>query len=167
MTCSLCSPTDGNRVPKCGTNWLSAIDELESLPPRRRWRVEAAYLRGQALRTMERYHAAIESLNEAAELQPVNIHIQLSLGWCYKRIDRLDLAIQALEQVIEAQPEEGIVHYNLACYWSLARNKGLALQYLTQSFDLDPKYRDMVMSETDFDELRDDPDFQMLTSVVV
>ncbi len=144
-----------------------AIQELEGLPDRRRWRAEKAYLRGQALRTMERYAEAIEFLDEAAKLQPINMQIQLAMGWCYKRVNRLDLAIQALEQVIEAYPDEGIVHYNLACYWSLVGNKGLALQYLTQSFDLDPNYREMVAAESDFDGLRDDPDFQMLISVVV
>lgn len=144
-----------------------AIGELEALPDRPRWRAEKAYLHGQALRTMERYAEAILYLDEAAKLQRINVQIQLAMGWCYKRVNRLDLAIQALEQVIEAFPDEGIVHYNLACYWSLAGNKGLALQYLTQSFDLDPSYREMVATESDFDSLRDDPDFQMLTSVVV
>lgn len=144
-----------------------ALDELEGLPKRKRWRVERAYLRGQAFRLMERHWDAIEALREAADLQPGDLHIQLALGWCFKRVRHLDLAIQALEEAMESHPDEAILHYNLACYWSLARNKGLALQYLAQSFDLDPKYRDLVPSERDFDDLRDDPDFQMLTAVVV
>ena len=144
-----------------------ALDELAQIPDEEQYRADCAYLRGHALRTMEKFEEAIEPLQEAAELQPSNIHIQLALGWCYKRIGRLDLAIQALEEAIEVRPDEGIIHYNLACYWSLAQNKGLALQYLTQSFDLDPNYRDMVAEERDFDPIRDDPDFQMLTSAIV
>ena len=144
-----------------------ALDELDLVPEDAQWPAERAYLRGHALRTMERYLEAIGPLAEAAKLQPGNIHIQLALGWCYKRTGRLDLAIQSLEDAMEARPDEGIIHYNLACYWSLAQNKGLALQYLTQSFDLDPNYRDLVATENDFDPLRDDPDFQMLASVVV
>ena len=145
-----------------------ALDELAKIPDEEpRWFAERAYLKGQALRTMERFEEAIEPLQQAAEAQPENIHIQLALGWCYKRTGRLDLAIQSLEEAMEARPDEGIIHYNLACYWSLAHNKGLALQYLTQSFDLDPNYRDMVADERDFDPIRDDPDFQMLTSVIV
>jgi tetratricopeptide (TPR) repeat protein len=145
-----------------------ALEQLDQIPADYpKWRAERAYLRGHALRTMDRYADAIGPLSEAAELQPSNIHVQLALGWCYKRTGRLDLAIQSLEEAMEAQPDEGIIHYNLACYWSLAQNKGLALQYLTQSFDLDPNYRDLVATERDFDPLRDDPDFQMLTSVSV
>jgi tetratricopeptide (TPR) repeat protein len=144
-----------------------ALAELEQLPDDAKWQAEKAYLQGQALRTMERYEEALVPLTKSAELQPENIYTQLALGWCYKRIGRLDLAIQSLEEAMESRPDEGIIHYNLACYWSLAGNKGLAMQYLMQSFDLDPNYRDLVADEGDFDTLRDDPDFQMLTSVIV
>ena len=144
-----------------------ALTELEKLPDTPKYKADKAYLKGQALRTMERYQEAIEPLALSAELQPSNIHVQLALGWCYKRVDRLGMAIQALELALEVSPDEGIIHYNLACYWSLANNKGLALQYLRQSLDLDPNYLDMIASESDFDPIRDDPDFRMLTSVIV
>ncbi len=116
---------------------------------------------------MERFREAIVPLQRASTAQPENIHIHLAIGWCQKRLGRLDLAIQALEDAMEFSPDEGIIHYNLACYWSLAKNKGLALQYLSQSFDLDPNYRDLVAHERDFDPIRTDRDFQMLTSVIV
>ena len=125
------------------------------------------YLHGQALRVMEKYGDAVHPLRMALEMEPEDIHIHLALGWCYKRVDRLDLAIQSLEEAMDVMPEKGIIHYNLACYWSLANNAQLAVQYLAQSFELDPNYRDMVATETDFDPIRDDPQFRQMTSVIV
>ena len=116
---------------------------------------------------LEQYGEAIAPLTAAKEAEPENIHILLTLGWCYKRIDRIDAAIQALEDALAVCPDEAIIHYNLACYWSLAENVPLALVYLSQSFDLDPKYRDIVAEEPDFDQLREHPEFVTLTSVIV
>ena len=126
-----------------------------------------AFLRGQALRIMERYREAIPSLERSAELDPSNIHIWLALGWCYKRSSRLDLAIQSLEEALSVDESQAIVYYNLACYWSLACNPKLALAYLTRAFELEPPYRDLVAEEPDFDPIRSHPGFRELTSVIV
>jgi tetratricopeptide (TPR) repeat protein len=131
------------------------------------YHVEATYLRGQALRTMNRHHEAIEYLREAADLDTENVHVWLALGWCYKRVGRLDLAIESLEQAMDANCSRAIIYYNLACYWSLAENAKLALAYLTRAFDLDPSYRDLVSEEEDFNPIRKDPRFMELTSVIV
>ena len=125
------------------------------------------YLQGQALRAMEDYEDAIEPFRIALEWDPDNVYIHLALAWCYKRIDRLDLAIQALEDAMSVDPDEAIIHYNLACYWALADNVRMAIRYLDQSFAIDPKYRDQVADESDFDSIRDDPEFQSLIRVIV
>ena len=127
----------------------------------------ALHLQGEALRAMGRFGDAIVPLKQAAEGSPSDIHLWLSLGWCYKRIGRVDMAIESLEEALEADPNEAIVHYNLACYWSLAGNKRNALLFLTQAFELDPNYRDRVSEESDFDGIRNDPAFRSLTSVIV
>lgn len=127
----------------------------------------ALHLRGEALRALGRCRDAIGPLKQAAEGAPGDIHIWLSLGWCYKRIGRVDMAIESLEEALEADPNEAIIHYNLACYWSLAGNKRNALLFLAQAFELDPNYRERVSEESDFDAIRGDPAFRSLTSVVV
>lgn len=125
------------------------------------------FLKGQALRLMERYQDAVVPLREAAELETENIHIRLALAWCYKRTRRLDLAIEALEEALTVDSSQGILHYNLACYWSLAGNVKLAVAYLAQSFELDANYRDRCGSERDFDPIRNHPQFLALTTVIV
>ncbi len=144
-----------------------AIDTLGRLPDAGGERSHVLYLRGQALRVMHRFGESLEPLEQAAELDPENIHIHLALGWCHKRTGRLDLAIEALEAALSANPSEAIVHFNLACYWSLARNHRNAIDYLSEALEIDSNYRDLIDDESDFDPIRKDPEFQMLTSVIV
>lgn len=142
---------------------LDALKGLTSTNPLS----QVLFLRGQALRVMERYEEALDPLQMAAELDPADTHIQLALGWCYKRCGQLERAIEALEDALACEPDDAILHYNLACYWSLAGNTDLAVEYLSQAFQLDPAYRALVDNESDFDPIRHDPQFLAATSVIV
>ena len=83
---------------------------------------EACLLKGEALRSLERYREAIQPLEMAASLRPGDTGVALALGWCYKRTNRLAQAIDALDRARRHNPENPLLHYNLACYWSLAGN---------------------------------------------
>jgi tetratricopeptide (TPR) repeat protein len=144
-----------------------AIESLERISSPGGHQGRVCFLRGYALRLMDRYADAVVSLREAADLEPQDVSARLSLGWCYKRMRRLDLAIEALEEALAIEPSQAIIHYNLACYWSLAGNVKLCVAYLSQAFDLDPNYRDHVPREHDFDNVRKHPHFQALTTVIV
>jgi tetratricopeptide (TPR) repeat protein len=123
------------------------------------------YLTGLAYRIMERYEAAIPPLQASADLDPRCVPVWLALGWCHKRVHQLDEAIRALEHALVVGQGEAIVHYNLACYWSLAGRPEEAIAYLAQSIDLDPRYRELVAGEADFNPIRDLPDFQAVLGV--
>ena len=127
----------------------------------------ALYLKGEALRSLQRYCEALASLGQSALAAPHNVHVWLAIGWCRKRTGRLDLAIEALERAVEIEPGEALHHYNLACYLSLAEKKESALSHLGRALRIDPQYRILVDDEPDFDPLRTDPDFLALTSVIV
>lgn len=143
---------------------LAALDHASQLET---WSPHALFLRGQALRIMERYPEAVEPLQRAAELVPEDRHIRLALAWCYKRCQRLDLAIQSLEDALDFAPQSAIIHYNLACYWSLARQVRRSVSFLARAIELDSDYRDAVASEPDFDPVRSHPYFQSLLTVIV
>ena len=127
----------------------------------------AAFLKGDALRSLGRYDEAVVELEAAAETSIDNIYIWLALGWCHKRTDQMNLAIQSLEVALSIDPDKAIIPYNLACYWSLAGDTDKSLSYLARAFDIDSDYRDLVDSESDFDPIRADPGFINLTSVIV
>ena len=114
---------------------------------------------------MDRYFEALMPLERAAKASPNDIHVRVSLGWCYKRTGRLDLAIDTLEQALILEPDVALLRYNLACYLSLTGHKRRALRYLSQALALDPVFRESAESESDFDPIRADPEFQSLCGV--
>lgn len=144
-----------------------ALDALQQLDNPDRHTAYVRYLQGLAYRSMERYHEAIPPLRDSAELDPEDTHALLALGWCYKRIGNLNLAIEALQDALVVDENQAIIHYNLACYWSLAGNAEMALEHLAISLQIDPKYRELIDKERDFDAIRQHPEFRELTSVIV
>lgn len=145
----------------------AALTTLERMQQPGTFKGQQLYLRGEALRSLERYVEAIAPLEQASDILPSNTHVWLALGWCYKRTGRLDLAILALERAEEVDPKQALIQYNLACYCSLAGSKQRALQYLSRAIRMDSHFRDLTGSETDFDPIRSDPEFRALTSVIV
>jgi len=124
------------------------------------------YLLGESLRELHRYREAIFPLSRSLDLIPDDFHVCLALGWCYKRVGQIDLAIESLEHALAFEPGEAILHYNLACYWSLVSDRRRALRYLAEALEIDGNFRDLVVGETDFDPLRNDPLFQSLTGML-
>jgi tetratricopeptide (TPR) repeat protein len=122
---------------------------------------------GEALRDLNRFEEALLPLERSADVLPDDIHVLLALGWCYKRTGQLGKAIDALERAVRIDASEAVLHYNLACYWSLARNRTLALKFLAQALEIDSNFRDLIVDEADFDPLRHDPGFQILSGVIV
>lgn len=140
---------------------------LEILQARADWPghpFEAAFLTGEALRSLGRYREAVKPLEIAVALQPRNVGVAISLGWCYKRTHHLAQAIDALERVKKYNPKEALLSYNLACYWSLAGNRAKAVTELQTAIELDPSLRLKIADEPDFDGIRDEPGFERLAT---
>jgi tetratricopeptide (TPR) repeat protein len=138
---------------------------LQILDSRSDWSTmpfEANLLRGEALRSLNRYREALRPLEIAANLRPSDTRVALALGWCYKRTNRLAQAIDALQRALLTHADEPLLHYNLACYWSLAGNSSKAVDALTAALDLDPDLRSLIAEEADFDQLRGKPEFDRL-----
>ncbi len=138
---------------------------VEILDSRSDWstmQFEANFLKGEALRCLDRYREALKPLEIAASLKPSDTRVALALGWCYKRTNRLAQAIDSLQRALRTHTDEPLLHYNLACYWSLAGNSAKALDALSTALDLDPDLRSLIVEETDFDHLRGNPEFDRL-----
>ena len=121
------------------------------------------YLKGQAFRLAERHDEAIEALEQSLDLDSSNIHTCLALGWCFKRKNQLGLAVEALQKALAIDRRSGIAHYNMACYLALLRQTEMALIHLSSAIDIDPSFRELAVEESDFDPIRDEPEFQART----
>lgn len=141
---------------------------LEILRSRDDWatmKFEASCLTGEALRALGRYREALTSLEVAASLRPGDLSVAIALGWCYKRTQRLAQAIDALERAVREHPGEALLHYNLACYWSLVGDPAQAVRSLAEAIDLEPRLRDWVAAESDFDPIRREAEFERVMAV--
>lgn len=124
------------------------------------------YLAGQAHRICDRHELAIKNFNESLEFDSENVHVYLALGWSFKRSGKLQQAIESLERALEIEPESGILNYNLACYWALADQVDFCVGYLSTAIEIDESYRDHISGESDFDSVRQHPEFMLLTTAI-
>ena len=125
------------------------------------------YLKGQALRLAERYSEAIVALERAFERDASNIHTCLALAWCFKRCDQNLMAVETMQKALLIDPDSGIVQYNLACYLALSNETEMSLIHLAKAIQMDSQYRELAHEESDFDLIRDDPDFQAKTAAIL
>jgi tetratricopeptide (TPR) repeat protein len=139
-----------------------ALRILENRPDWGSMQFEACLLKGEALRQLELYRDALKPLEMAATLRPTSMQVALSLAWCYKRTNRLAQAIDLLMQALGKHPDEPLLHYNLACYWSLAGDSSKALDELARALELEPDLRTSISLESDFDQLRGNPEFERI-----
>lgn len=136
-----------------------ALRELDEIVHTDKATCECHLLRGEALRAKSDHHAALDAFRKALEVRPDNLSALMGMAWCFKRIDRLDQSIEAMQRAYESHKEVPVVLYNLACYYSLAGEKEPALSWLGRALRMDRSFTKLVPKETDFDSLRDDPDF--------
>jgi len=129
----------------------------------------AAYytLLGEALRQKEQYDEALEAYERADQLKPHDLTVGVGKAWCYKRTGQLHLAIRTMEELYRHHPKESIVLYNLSCYLALAGRREEALSWLGRALRLDGSLRRLIPDESDFDSLRDDPQFRMIAGLDV
>lgn len=139
-----------------------ALEELDEVDDPDAVAFDWHLLRGEALRERKDYRAAIKAYHRAQAARPDELEVLMGLAWCYKRTDQLFKSIEIMHEAYLNHREQAIVLYNLACYYSLAGNKEQALSWLGRSLRMQPNLRTLVDTETDFNPLRDDADFQHL-----
>ena len=157
-------PLDDVNKRKLAGHALSALQQIKSPLGHKPY---ILFLKGQACRTIGDYRKAVNHLQQSAKLAPENIHAFLALGWCHKRCDEIELAIEVMETAVQIDGESAIAHYNLACYYALSGQVKQAVFQLANAIDLNPDFANHVDSESDFDSIRDDPEFVASFEIIV
>jgi Tetratricopeptide repeat len=68
-------------------------------------------------------------------------------------------ALEIMRSALAQHPGNPNVLYNLACMESLSGEREAALEHLRAALEADPSRREWAQSDSDFDPIRDDPDF--------
>lgn len=72
-------------------------------------------------------------------------------------------AAAAYEQFLAEMPGDAGFLYNLACAESLLGRRKEALEHLRQSVEADPDFKKNALADSDFDAIRDNPEFSAIT----
>jgi tetratricopeptide (TPR) repeat protein len=70
-----------------------------------------------------------------------------------------DQAVDAFKQLLAENSDDAGVLYNLACAESLSGKRQEALGHLKRSVELDPDFRELAEKDSDFDAIREEPEF--------
>jgi tetratricopeptide (TPR) repeat protein len=68
-------------------------------------------------------------------------------------------AREHMEKVLAEHPDAWQGFYNAACLEALDQNRDGAIEHLKRAIELDPQAKKYAAEDSDFDWLRDDPEF--------
>ena len=78
----------------------------------------------------------------------------------------MHLAIDSYKKAIAIKPNNARAHYNLARAYSLKGEKTLSIESLQKAISLDWIVIEAAKTESDFDNIRESPEFQQLVNSV-
>jgi tetratricopeptide (TPR) repeat protein len=71
-------------------------------------------------------------------------------------------AADVARELVDANPQYPLLAYNLACCESLAGHTSDAIDHLRQAIERSERFREFAKGDSDFDPIRDEPDFEKL-----
>jgi tetratricopeptide (TPR) repeat protein len=123
----------------------------------------AWYNRGNALEHLQRYEDALACYNIVLKFNPDDEAAWYSHGWILYELGDYDSAIASFDHALKLNPDDDSAWYNKACCHALQGNIPQAVMSLSEAIQRSPnQYHQMVKTENDFDDIRDDVRFQTL-----
>jgi tetratricopeptide (TPR) repeat protein len=119
--------------------------------------------RGMALARLGCYEEAIASYDKALQFKPDNDSAWYNRGFALGNLGRHEEAIANYDKALTLNPNDPRIFYNKACFYALQANFEAAITNLGHAIVLSPeKYREMAKTDSDFDSIRENEDFQAL-----
>ncbi|MBD3192283.1 MAG: tetratricopeptide repeat protein [Candidatus Heimdallarchaeota archaeon] len=115
----------------------------------------AYYQKGELDRAIECYQKAV-AINEDFHQAWTN------MGIIYSEKGDFNKANKIFSKLIQEDEDNASHWYNLACICALQNDKTKALEYLEKAIELDPKFREMAETDSDFDAIRKSKEFRTL-----
>jgi quercetin dioxygenase-like cupin family protein len=84
---------------------------------------------------------------------------QVFMAWGHFRNGDEAKGREVMEAAVAEHPGEWQGHYNAACFEARTGNNKAAISHLKRAIELDTKAAEYAAKDTDFDALRDDPEF--------
>ena len=135
---------------------LEAACQLET-PSFDLWR-----LKGDALRSLERFAEAAGAYNRALAERPDALTAQLGVVACYRQLGRIDRAVAAMEEANRLHPNEPAVLVSLARLYAVSGEAGRALDWLGRAVRICPDIAGWAEQDEDFAALATAPRFRAM-----
>ncbi len=107
----------------------------------------------------------ISSPQKATAIHPSPANAHNNLGLAYQKLGKLDEAIVQHKRAIAIDPNHAQAHYNLARAYALKNEKTLSIEFLQKAITLDRIALEVVQTHSDFDNIRESPEFQQLINL--
>jgi tetratricopeptide (TPR) repeat protein len=121
--------------------------------------------RGVALDNLGRHEEAIDSFDKSLQLRPDDDSAWSNRGVALGKLGRHEDEINSYDKAHEIKPDDPNTFYNKACCYALQNNLEDAIANLSRAIALSPdEYREMAKTDSDFDAIRDNEQFQALIS---
>ncbi|PSN11192.1 hypothetical protein C7293_25260 [filamentous cyanobacterium CCT1] len=118
--------------------------------------------KGNALSALGRYEEAIECCDQILSVNSDYFSAWGIRGMALASLSRFEEALSSYDKALSIQPDSSYTIYKKACCYGLQGDADNALSVLQSAIALDPKYRDMAKTDTDFDPIRTNDRFQAL-----
>jgi predicted Zn-dependent protease len=128
---------------------MDAWNELESIEPQDRGRIEVLKARLEVCRSLERWELMAEIAQRLGKLEPEEAEHPINLAFAVRRFKDTEAAANILEEAKNRFPQEATIPYNLACYRAVVGNVGEAKQLLAEAFTLDASLRITSLDDPD------------------
>lgn len=119
--------------------------------------------KGQMLSALKRDEEALKAFDKAITLSPKHEAAWNNRGGVLLRFGKYDEAIKSLDKAIELRPQWAESWYDRACAYSLKGDKAKAVTDLKKALELKPSLKAHASMDSDFKNLRNDPEFKKLT----
>jgi tetratricopeptide (TPR) repeat protein len=143
-------------------NYTQAIADFNQALKLKPDYAEAHNNRGVAYYKQGNYTQAIADYNQALKLKPDYAEAYNNRGSAYDDQGNYIQAIADYNQALKLKPDYASAYYNKACAYSLNKEVKEAIENLQRAIRLDAKYQKMAKTDSDFNNIRKDQQFQAL-----
>ena len=123
---------------------------------------EALTNRGNIYDDLKCYDKALADCDRALQLRSDFPEALTNRGATYSQLRQYKEALADFEKSLQLRPDHPGTIYNMACLFSLMRKPEEAISYLEKAIALGEKFRQDAATDSDFDNIRDDPRFRRL-----
>ncbi len=123
------------------------------------------FQKGLTLDQMKRFRESIEAYDKAIELNIEFGSAWNNRGYAFYSLGEYDEAVKSYSRTIDLKEDFAAAWYNRACSLVLLNKWDDASRDLRKAFDLKERYKLLARSDSDFDGIRENPEFQTMIGI--